>query len=100
MISRVASEELRIKRYLYEIIRASRTHIHTYARGREEKGKADYRRHAVTPPFVPFYPQRPTTSRDIAIDGNPPGREEDAEMHRKIPGYIECLRRSYLIVRD
>lgn len=45
-----------------------------HIQGREEKGKADYRRHAVPPPFVPFYPQRPTTSRDRAIDENP-GRE-------------------------
>lgn len=68
-----------------------------HTRGREKKGKADYRRHAVPPPFVPFYPQRPTTSRDSAIDENP-GREGNEEIYRKIPGHIECLRRSYLIV--
>lgn len=68
-----------------------------HTRGREEKGKADYRRHAAPPPFVPFYPQRPTTSRDSAIDENS-GREGNAEIYRKIPGHIKCLRRSNLIV--
>jgi len=80
----------RVTDYLYEIIRA--VHSRTHTREREEKGKADYRRrHAVTPPFVPFYPQRPTTSRDRPRDKREPQRER--RIYRKILRYIGCLKR-------